>query len=193
MQWPSCAIPRLVQHSLRLRLIGVALALSACLLPAPCRAEASGPKGGLSIRSETAAAAWLERHRDQPAALRMFVQRLPKGGDIHAHLSGAVYAERYLQWAMADGFCVDASTLQLVAPRDCGKTSTAFPAAELFQTSRKPVYQALIDRWSLRNRAFAGRPGHDQFFAAFAGFNRLSSDPNRTGEMLADVAHRAAS
>ena len=112
---------------------------------------------------------------------------------FRSHLSGAVYAERYLEWAMADGFCIDAKTVQVVAPQACGKTSDTFPAAELFQGPRKPIYQALIDRWSLRNLAFAGRSGHDQFFEAFAGFDLLSSAPNRKGDMLADVASRAAS
>ena len=28
---------------------------------------------------------------------------MPKGGDLHSHLSGAVYAESYIQWAAAKG------------------------------------------------------------------------------------------
>ena len=175
------------------QLICVAFSLGACLLPAAGRADQRGAQARLDSLGEAPAAAWLERHRDQPAALRIFVQRLPTGGDIHTHLSGAVYAERYREWAMADGYCVDAKTVPVVALQDRGKTSSTFPAADLFQSSRKPIYQALIDRWSLRNLAFAGRPGHDQFFEAFAGFDLLSSAPNRKGDMLADVANRAAS
>lgn len=48
-------------------------------------------------RAETQVAAWFEKHRDRPPALRAFLQRMPKGGDIHSHLSGAVYAEHYLK------------------------------------------------------------------------------------------------
>lgn len=175
-----------------LAVVGVAISLGATLLPATGRAEPAKAQSSFVNRRESAAAAWLERHREQPAALRLFLQRFPKGGDLHTHLSGAVYAERYLEWAMADGYCIEANTLQLVDPKDCGKTSTAFPAADLFQSSRKSVYQALIDRWSLRNLAFAGRSGHDQFFAAFAGFEPISSAPHRRGDMVADVANRAA-
>ena len=172
-------------------MIGFALACGACLAPASSHADQRAATASVANLSEAPAAAWLERHREQPAALRQFVQRLPKGGDLHTHLSGAVYAERYLQWAMEDGYCVDAATIQLVAPQDCGKTNTSFPAAELFQ--KRSVYQALIDRWSLRNLAFAGRSGHDQFFQAFAGFDQLSAAPSRKGDMVADVANRAAS
>jgi len=184
--------PRFVHPSLRLRLVGVAILLGATLAPVPGHADPGRPQTASVDLHQPPAAAWLDRHLDQPAALRVFLQRFPKGGDIHTHLSGAVYAERYLDWAMADGYCVDAKTVQVVAPKDCGKTSTTFPAADLLQSAHKSVYQALIDRWSLRNLAFAGRPGHDQFFDAFAGFDLLASAPNRGGDMLADVANRAA-
>lgn len=142
-------------------------------------------------RSEEQVSTWLEQHRDRPPIVRAFVQRMPKGGDIHTHLSGAVYAERYLSWVAADGYCVDAVVIKLVLPRDCSKTPNAFSAAELFK--RSGVYAALIDRWSLRYPAFAGKSGHDQFFQAFDGFDLISSSPSRKGDMVADVANRAAS
>jgi hypothetical protein len=27
-----------------------------------------------------------------------FLRQMPKGGDLHNHLSGAIYAESYIQW-----------------------------------------------------------------------------------------------
>ncbi|MBW4472837.1 MAG: hypothetical protein KME45_21045 [Stenomitos rutilans HA7619-LM2] len=142
-------------------------------------------------RSEEQVSAWLERHRDRPPVVRAFVQRMPKGGDIHTHLSGAVYAEHYLAWGAADGYCVDAVAIKLVLPQDCSKTPNAFPATELFK--RSGIYNALIDRWSLRNSLFTGKSGHDQFFQAFDGFDLISSSPTRKGDMVAEVAKRAAS
>lgn len=142
-------------------------------------------------RSEEQVSVWLEQNRNYPPAVRAFVQRMPKGGDIHTHLSGAVYAEHYLLWAAADGYCVDPQKVELVPPQDCRKVSTAFPAAELFK--RANVYDALVNRWSLRNLEFAGTSGHDQFFQAFNGFDLISSAPNRKGDMVAEVANRAAS
>lgn len=32
---------------------------------------------------------------------------MPKGGDLHNHLSGAIYAETFIQWAAQGGLCVD--------------------------------------------------------------------------------------
>ena len=144
-----------------------------------------------SIGSESQAASWFEAHRTQPAALRAFVQRMPKGGDIHSHLSGAVYAEHYLEWAASDGYCVNPQAGTLVEPGACGQDSSYFPASELF--NRTSIYNFLINRWSTRNLPFAGKSGHDQFFEAFAGFDAISDSPSRRDDMVAEVANRAAS
>ncbi len=140
--------------------------------------------------SSASVATWLENHRDRPPAIRAFVQRMPKGGDIHSHLSGAVYAEHYLDWAIADGYCIDPTAIRLVLPQDCAKSPNAFPAAELFK--RTGIYDALVNQWSTRNLPFAGKSGHDQFFQAFEGFDPISSDLARLDEMVAEVANRAA-
>ncbi|MGA7935726.1 MAG: hypothetical protein WCA35_19405, partial [Kovacikia sp.] len=161
------------------------------LMVAGVSAKEAGVTQSSLRRSEEQVSVWLDQHRDRPPVVRAFVQRMPKGGDIHTHLSGAVYAEHYLEWAAADGYCVDAVSVKLVLPQDCGKAPDYFPAAELFK--RTSIYDALINRWSLRNLTFAGKSGHDQFFQAFDGFDLISSSPTRKGDMVAEVANRAAS
>jgi len=47
---------------------------------------------------ERGAAQALSRIRTQPALLNQFLWDLPKGGDIHMHLSGAVYAEDMVRY-----------------------------------------------------------------------------------------------
>ena len=49
------------------------------------------------------------------AMLRQILQAMPKGGDLHNHLSGSVYAESYLRYAADDGICVDSAKL-LITP-----------------------------------------------------------------------------
>ncbi|MEH2205017.1 MAG: adenosine deaminase [Nostoc sp.] len=144
-----------------------------------------------SARSEAETASWFEAHRTQPGALRAFVQRMPKGGDIHSHLSGAVYAEHYLEWAATDGYCVNPKAGALVEPKACGQDSSYFPASELL--NRTSVYDSLINRWSTRNLQFAGKSGHDQFFEAFSGFGPISDSMSRRDDMVAEIANRAAS
>jgi hypothetical protein len=179
-------MPKLSRFSL---FLGV-LASSSCFI-ASVAAQIPSNSQQTSTQSEAQAASWFDAHRDRPAALRAFVQRMPKGGDIHSHLSGAVYAEHYLEWAAADGYCVDPKAGTVVEPKACGQDSSYFPASQLF--NRTSVYDALINRWSTRNLQFAGKSGHDQFFEAFAGFGAISDSATRQDDMVAEVANRAAS
>jgi adenosine deaminase len=48
-----------------------------------------------------------EAARADYAELRAFLHRMPKGGDLHVHLSGAVYAERFIAWTAQDGLCAN--------------------------------------------------------------------------------------
>ena len=131
------------------------------------------------------AAAWFESHSDRPTMLRAFLHRMPKGGDIHTHLSGAVYAESYIDWAEKDGLCLATATDVLVAP-PCHPGDQ--PVAEALSSSQ--AYELFIDRLSVRNVSLSNRSGHDQFFSTFAAFGAISS---RHDDMLAEVSSRAAS
>jgi len=48
--------------------------------------------------------------RANALALESFLAKMPKGGDLHMHLSGAVYAETFLKEAAADNLCVNPKT-----------------------------------------------------------------------------------
>ena len=89
----------------------------------------------LSARAENPAALspsgaerFFESVRSSPPALRAYLKDFPKGGDLHIHLSGATWAESYLAWAAADGFCVDVAAMALVAPPCDGPSR--IPAAQ---------------------------------------------------------------
>ncbi|HSS50062.1 MAG TPA: hypothetical protein VLX28_14085 [Thermoanaerobaculia bacterium] len=77
----------------------VPLVLSACSQgPAPVTAPAGAP------RSVDAA---FQAARRDPNALRAFLLAMPKGGDLHHHLTGAVYPEVLIQLASYEGLSVD--------------------------------------------------------------------------------------
>ena len=52
--------------------------------------------------------------KNDPVKLRNFLLRMPKGGDLHNHLTGTIYAESYLGWAAEDGKCWDSSARSIV-------------------------------------------------------------------------------
>ncbi|MGK7896131.1 MAG: adenosine deaminase [Xenococcus sp. (in: cyanobacteria)] len=140
-------------------------------------------------QNEAQTALFFDDIRDRPTRLRAFIQRMPKGGDLHSHLSGAVYAEKYLEWAADNDYCVDKDKKKIIAPDDCSPEYGS--ARRLVENSS--VYNDLIDHWSTRNLPFEGQSGHDQFFGTFGSFGEISSNKNLKDDMIAEVANRAAS
>lgn len=150
------------------------------------RAESSAtPARGTAAR----AARYLDSVRDQPSLLLEFLARMPKGGDLHNHLSGAVYAESFIDYAAQDGICVDLAALSLV-PSPCNAMAARQPAAQAL--TDQDLRDKLVDAWSMRNfhPTPGDRSGHDHFFASFSKFG-LATDKH-TGDMLAEVVRRAA-
>jgi hypothetical protein len=125
--------------------------------------------------------------RNDPAGLILFLREMPKGGDLHNHLSGGIYAESMIEWAAADGLCLVQRELRLKAP-PCRQASGEIPAAQIPRDQK--LYGDVIDAWSMRNWDAARKNGHDQFFESFAKFGAASS--GRTGDMLAEAVSRAA-
>lgn len=111
---------------------------------------------------------------------------MPKGADLHSHLSGAVYAESFLRWAAEDGACVSSVQLRII-PGPCANGPDTVAAAVAIANG--VLYSALIDAMSMRNWHPARVNGHDQFFATFG---RTYATRRRTGDMLAEAASRAA-
>src|SRR5436309_3228672 len=60
--------------------------------------------------------------RSDHTALRAFLQRMPKGADLHVHLSGAVYAENLIAWGRDKKLCFDQPTLS-ITDKSCGTTT----------------------------------------------------------------------
>src|SRR4051794_4736289 len=69
------------------------------------QAQSTGRKNNAGT-PEQRAARFFESIRKSPPQMMAFLLRMPKGGDLHNHLSGSVYAESYIQWAAAKGLCV---------------------------------------------------------------------------------------
>ncbi|MEJ1967400.1 MAG: hypothetical protein WDN03_01995 [Rhizomicrobium sp.] len=141
--------------------------LLALLLAAP--AQAAMPS------RETRVDAVVARHAGSPPALRVLLQKMPKGGDLHNHLDGSVYAEDYLKWASDDGDCI-ARTTRAISPPPC--TSDQVPAKDL--VSRDPqFYQETIDALSMRNfvpgLGTGEVSGHDHTFATFPRFGAVAA------------------
>jgi adenosine deaminase len=136
--------------------------------------------------AEERTARYFDAIRAQPPELVAFLREMPKGADLHSHLSGAIYAESFLRWAAEDGGCVSRRGLRIInAP--CSPTPDTVRAADAIADAA--LYGALIDAFSMRNWTPAQRSGHDQFFDTFG---RLNAQARRTGDMLAEAQARGA-
>jgi len=140
-------------------------------------------------RSEQRTSRYLESVRKQPPLLLAFVRELPKGGDLHNHLDGAIYAEDLVDFAADGGLCVDRTSSRLLAPPcDSCENYTAKPAARCSYGDHV-LYNQMIDAWSMRNWKPGDESGHDHFFASFEKFGLASH--THVAEVIAAATNRA--
>ena len=127
-------------------------------------------------------AAQFEAARENHTTLRAFLHRMPKGGDLHTHLSGAIYAERFIAWAVQEDSCVNLENVILAKPQ-CDRTGTR-PISDAMRDQK--LYDRLVNALSMRD--FLPTPtvptGHDEFFAVFDRFAAVSG--SRLAEMTVD-------
>jgi hypothetical protein len=147
--------------------------------------------GSVQVRAagdpaEAATARKLAAIRNQPLALEAFLRQMPKGGDLHNHATGSIYAESYMRWAAQDQFCVIVATFTL-APGPCDEANGKLAASTVMQNS--VLYNQTIDAWSMRTWP-SGMNGHHHFFQAFARFGAIPR--SRDGDMLAEITSHAA-
>jgi len=124
---------------------------------------------------------------DTPTPLREFLYAMPKGGDLHNHLSGAVYAESYLALARHDAMCIDTPKLTIV-PCTTPVPDGVVPVEKAFSDSS--LYSAMLDAMSMRQFRPISESGHDHFFATFGKFRNVTR--KHVGEMLTEVVERFA-
>ncbi|MCP3816646.1 adenosine deaminase [Streptomyces sp. A3M-1-3] len=151
-------------------------------LPAAA-AQPPAPPPVRTTAAEERVAAHLDAIRNRPEALRAFIRDLPKGGDLHNHLSGAASTELLIQLAAEDGLCIDTKTLTAV-PAPCG--AGARPATDALADNS--FRQQVIRAWSMQDLP-AGENGHDHFFATFGRFGEVAW--RNRGKLLAEVANTA--
>ena len=138
---------------------------------------------GLALASAAsgARAAEPDLARMSPAERSAFDKAMPKGGELHNHVSGAIFGETWLDWAAQDGLCIDTQALAF-APQ-CTDGDTLKPASSV--GTDETLRQAMLDSLSVRHPRFRDRSGHDQFFSAFQRFGLAGA--RRDGDALAEV------
>ena len=170
---------------------------AAAIAQTPAKPKSAAPRVQAATPQEQRASRAFDAVKQNPLELTAFLVNMPKGGDLHMHLSGAVYAETFIRNGAADLLCVNPATHSFLKP---GGTTRSIPpqpvcgegnvrASDAFKDQR--LYDDLVNSFSMRSFVpSAGVSGHDQFFATFGRFSGI--DKSHTGEWLDEVASRAA-
>ena len=172
------------------RVAVVAVLAFAVCLAIPSGFAAKRPGGSSAAQTEQ----YFESIRKDPNLLVAFLLEMPKGGDLHVHLSGAIYAETMIRWAKDEKQCVDPKTVYLTPSLKLSTGDPYCPAPTVLAETAlaNPVlYRSLVDAFSMRNWELSGQSGHDHFFDTFDKFGAATH--GNTGKMLAETATRAAS
>ncbi|MCE9575908.1 MAG: adenosine deaminase [Deltaproteobacteria bacterium] len=163
-------------------------AFDAAIDASPGAADAR-PDAGDCGTPTACAALWEQQASDRydslqgdPLALADFLRAVPKGGDLHNHLNGAVYAETYLEWARADGDCINSTTYAAVGASGCSTSTMPAPSSGAF-------FDAIVRAWSMQDFVAGTQSGHDHFFATFGKYGTIAG--LHRDESLADIVTRA--
>lgn len=108
------------------------------------------------------------------AKLRLFFTLMPKGGDIHQHFTGSLYAENYLDWINKEGYWINKNDFTVITPKESDKLKDTVSVKNL--RSNKVMYSNFFSHWS--DKDFANHY-HDslapdvQFFNTFSYFSKI--------------------
>jgi hypothetical protein len=164
--------------------IAIAILIAVLLFPAlNIPAEGLVEDISASLREEKVARQF-EALRQNPEELRAFFLAMPKGGDIHNHMTGAVYAEELIDQASAQGLCISLDNYT-VSSKYCGSNNCE-PVSNAYSDSE--LYDQIVDEWSMRDEYLLDESEHDHFFETFGIFGGATSN---TSALLAYIRSSA--
>lgn len=146
--------------------------------------SAKGPASANAAATTRHLAALVGAHDPQLAGLSMFFSQMPKGGDLHHHYSGALYAEQYLEFLDKQGFCVNKLSYRIETSKAVIDAERALPPAQRSCLSSGELvaddftYRELLQRWSSKdfnNHGALQPPPDRQFFQTFGYFGPVSN------------------
>jgi adenosine deaminase len=135
---------------------------------------------------------YFQKIRNNKAELTAFISQMPKGGDLHNHYSGAIYAENYLNWVIEKDYCFNPQTLEVAMPSAYGNCYQGWTKFSLLkQTGELNNYkQKILRYWSTKDYEQVHEDAAEQhFFATFGNFSIASGMNYDSG--LTELKRRA--
>ena len=190
-----------------------------CLLAPACRSAAPAPVQATAGLTDCSRARSIDEAfqcaRRDPNSLRALLLAMPKGGDLHHHLTGAIYPEVLIQLASYQGLCVDptftfkacatpaagqnAGEIPLTAPTaDCQVCPASQPTGMCAESGSVPacclcssgtLYDGAVNALSMRGVPWGTLQAHDHFFAIFG---KLGPSTGDKAALLAQLRQQAS-
>ena len=112
---------------------------------------------------------YFEKIRNNEAALTAFFSQMPKGGDLHHHYAGSIYAESILDQAIAEDFYLNTQTMMVA------KEKPKFGPWEQFSTlqgvGQLDKYKLkIMQKWTVKDYNNVDYPSDKLFFESFDKF-----------------------
>lgn len=132
---------------------------------------------------------YFEKIRTNEAELTAFIAQMPKGGDLHHHYSGSVYAETYIAYVVSQDYWIHRKTLEVLSLKPDGDRNWArFSSLEkdgLLQSYKEKLFR----KWSVKDYNPSDYPSDKLFFETFGHFNIASRSVQDVG--LTELKKRA--
>lgn len=132
---------------------------------------------------------FIEAESPNIAQLNLFFSQMPKGGDLHHHYSGSIYAETYLDWVEAANYWIDKNTFEIIKPGDAKDNNCYLSVRQL--RSDPELYAKLLSLWSdkdYNNHYHQQLPPDFSFFKTFSYFGPISKNFKEGLKILKDQA-----
>nr|WP_315198618.1 adenosine deaminase [uncultured Flavobacterium sp.] len=131
---------------------------------------------------------YFEKIRNNEAELTAFFAQMPKGGDLHHHYSGSIYAEPLLAHAIAKDFYLNTQTMTVSQEKQDGNDWVLF--STLQKNGELDVYkQKIMQKWSIKDYNNVDYPSDKLFFESFMKFEPATNNNFEAG--LLELKNRA--
>ncbi len=130
-----------------------------------------------------------DTHQTNEAMLTLFFTKMPKGGDIHHHYAGTLYAETFLQWVKDKNWFIDSCSLRIAKDKKDAKCELLSVDQLMGDTT---LYRKLLTLWSDKdfyNHSHNQPPPDVNFFNTFGYFLPVADEYLDVG--LAIIKERA--
>jgi adenosine deaminase len=139
----------------------------------------------LCLQAQAGIQSHFNQIKKDPNALYEFLKRMPKGGELHYHLSGGAYPETLIELASKGNYCVNEKTFMVTNNTGfCDGITTK----ELMNQPNS--YAQTVKEWSLKEFVPGVESAHDHFFNTFLKLGSLVFDYRP--ELVTSVIKRAA-